>query len=165
VSANPLSNPGKILTLADFTSEALIIPQLQTRNMAGAIQELSHAFPRTDARWDAQKLNQAALEREQQMTTAMEFGAAFPHVRSIFCLRLQFALGRAPGPFTWGPTGSLTVQFVFLNAIPANDALGYLKLLSAMARLGKEPALLEQFKAAANAKDLMELLGKIPVRK
>lgn len=152
-------------TLADFTSEALIIPQLQTRNMAGAIQELSNAFPRSDARWDAQKLNQAALQREQQMTTAMDFGAAFPHVRSSACIRLQFALGRAPGPFTWGPPGSLNVQFVFLNAVPANDALGYLKLLSAMARLGKEPALFQQFKTAAGAKELMALLGQMPVRK
>ena len=158
---NTTMNP----TLADFTTEALIIPQLQTRNMAGAIQELSNTFPRSDARWDAQKLNQAALEREQQMTTAMDFGAAFPHVRSNACIRLQFALGRAPAPFTWGQPGSLNVQFVFLNAIPANDALGYLKLLSAMARLGKEPALMKQFKAAASAQEILDLLGTIPIRK
>jgi len=165
VSVNPLSNPVKIFTLADFTSEALIIPQLQTRNMAGAIQELSNAFPRSDAQWDAQRLNQAALEREQQMTTAMDFGAAFPHVRSNACFRLQFALGRAPTPFTWGLTGSLKVQFVFLNAVPANDSLGYLKLISAMARLGKESALLEQFRTAAGTRELLQLLGTIPIRK
>jgi len=165
VSANPPSSTGKIFTLADFTSEALIIPRMLTNNMAGAMQELSNAFPRSDALWDAEKLNQAAFEREQQMTTAMDFGAAFPHVRSSACHRLQFALGRAAAPFTWGQPGSLKVQFVFLNAIPANDALGYLKLLSAMARLGKEPALLEQFKAAASAQELLALLAKIPVRK
>ena len=159
------ANPEKISTLADFTGEALIIPRLQTCTMAGTIQELSNTFPRSDAQWDAQKLNQAALDREQQMTTAMDFGIAFPHVRSNTCVRLQFALGRAPAPFSWGQPGSFSVQFVFLNAVPTTNTLGYLKLLSAMARLGKEPALLEQFKAAAGAKELMELLAKIPVRK
>ena len=70
-----------------------------------------------------------------------------------------------PRALSWGQPGSFSVQFVFLNAVPTTNTLGYLKLLSAMARLGKEPALLEQFKAAAGAKELMELLAKIPVRK
>ncbi|HEX4644132.1 MAG TPA: PTS sugar transporter subunit IIA [Verrucomicrobiae bacterium] len=158
-------HPAKIPTLADFTSEALIIPQLQSRDMAGIIQELSEAFQRGDSRWDAQKLNKSALEREAQMTTAMEFGAAFPHVRSSACPELKFALGRCPEPVVWGRPGSLKVRFVFLNAVPASDALGYLKLLSGMARLGKDTDLLEQFKTAAGAHELLELLGKLPLRK
>jgi PTS system fructose-specific IIA component len=133
--------------------------------MAAAIQELSSAFQRSDGQWDAQKLNQAAFEREAQMSTAMEFGAAFPHVRSSACIRLQFAFGRAAEPFEWGGRGSLRVQFVFLNAVPANDAMGYLKLLSGMARLAKEPALLEQFRDAESACELLALLSKLPLRK
>src|SRR4051812_41229294 len=118
MSQNAPPAPGKILTLADFSSEALIIPELQARDMAGAILELSNAFQRSDARWDVPKLNQLAYERERQMSTAMEFGAAFPHIRSDTCLRLQFALGRAATPFEWGQPGFLKVQFIFLNAVP-----------------------------------------------
>jgi mannitol/fructose-specific phosphotransferase system IIA component (Ntr-type) len=151
--------------LADFTSEALIIPQLRMRNMAGIIMELCETFQRNDSRWDAQKLNQSALQREAQMSTAMEFGAAFPHVRSSACPELKFALGRCPEPVVWGRPGSLSVRFVFLNAVPVNDALGYLKLLSGMARLGKDAGLLEQFKTAADARELLGLLGKLPLRK
>jgi mannitol/fructose-specific phosphotransferase system IIA component (Ntr-type) len=152
-------------SLADFTSEALIIPQLKARDMAGAILELSNVFQLSDRQWDAQKLNQTALEREQQMSTAMNFLTAFPHVRSSACPKLQFALGRSNEPFEWGRPGSLSVQFIFLNAIPSSEALGYLKLLSGMSKLGKEPALLEQFKAAVTAKELFELLRKISLRK
>jgi len=133
--------------------------------MTGIIMELSQAFQRNDSRWDAQKLNKSALEREAQMSTAMEFGAAFPHVRSSACPELKFALGRCPEPVVWGRPGSLSVRFVFLNAVPANDAMGYLKLLSGMARLGKDAVLLEQFKTAAGAPELLELLGKLPLRK
>jgi mannitol/fructose-specific phosphotransferase system IIA component (Ntr-type) len=165
VNLQTTSSAGKILTLADFTSEALIIPGLKSRDMSGTIAELSQAFSRTDSRWDTQRLNAAALQREQQMTTAMEFGAAFPHVRSDACIRMQFAFGRAAEPFTWGRDGSLEVRFVFLNAIPASEALGYLRLVSAMARLGKETALCEQFKAATTAAELLKLFSQITVRK
>src|SRR5882724_7195787 len=157
--------PAKALTLADFTGEVLLLPQMQARDMPGVIRELSNAFPLADARWDAEQLRHAALQREERMSTAMEFGAAFPHVRSSACLRLQFAMGRAAEPFPWGGRGALRVRFVFLNAVPENDAMGYLKLLSAMARLGREPALLEQFKTANSAREMLELFDRIPIAK
>jgi mannitol/fructose-specific phosphotransferase system IIA component (Ntr-type) len=131
--------------------------------MEGAILELSNAFPRSDARWDAEKLHRAALQREQQMSTAMNFGAAFPHVRSDACIRLQFAFGRSPEPFKW--SGSQRVSFVFLNAVPAQDVMGYLKLVSGMAKLGKDPVLFGQLKTAATARELFELFSKVPLRK
>lgn len=132
--------------------------------MAGAILELSQTFQKHDSIWDAQMLNKAAFERERQMTTALQFLSAFPHVRSNDCPKLQFALGRFDAPIEWGMPGALKVQFVFLNAIPGNEAKGYLKLLSSMTLLGKEPALLEQFKATSTAKELMQLLRRIPIR-
>jgi mannitol/fructose-specific phosphotransferase system IIA component (Ntr-type) len=157
--------PGDALTLADFTSETLIIPELASRDMTGVIRELSSAFSSLGAGWDAALLNKAAFEREQQMTTAMPFGAAFPHVRSAACPRLQFAFGRSSKPFTWGAPGALSVNLVFLNAVPATEATGYLKLVSAMSRLGRETVMLQQFKSASSAPELFKLLSQIPVRK
>lgn len=142
-----------------------MIPQLRAGDMAGAILELCEAFQRSDNRWDAQKLFRGALDREHQMTTAMAFGAAFPHVRSNSCLRLHFGLGRTVEPIEWGPPGSIKVNFVFLNMVPANEAMGYLKLLSGMARLGKDPALLEDFKRATTASELMHQLTRVILRK
>ena len=159
------SSPGKVLTLADFTSEDVIVPRLAAKDMAGAILELCEAFQRSDERWDSKKLCHAALEREHQMTTAMAFGAAFPHARSNVCVELQFALGCTAEPIEWGPPGSTKVSLVFLNAVPAHEAMGYLKLLSGMARLGKDPALFESFKKATTARELMHLLEKVILKK
>ena len=158
------SDAPKSLTLADFTSEGLIIPQLQARDPEGVILELSQVFQRVDPRWDAQKLGQLALEREGQMSTAMEFGAAFPHVRSPICPFLRFALGRSEKAFRWGGAESVPVNFVFLHATPEDDPMGYLRLVSGMARLGKDPALFEQFLRATTAPDLLAVLAKVPVR-
>ncbi len=131
--------------------------------MEGAILELSNAFSRSDVRWDADKLNRTALQREQQMSTAMNYGMAFPHARSNACIRLQFAFGRSPKPFAWG--GLERVSFVFLNAAPDDDTMGYLKLVSGMAKLSKDPVLFEGLKTAVTAGQLLELFGKIPLRK
>jgi mannitol/fructose-specific phosphotransferase system IIA component (Ntr-type) len=165
LSDDTSAQTGSAPALADFTCEALILPQLQARDLAGAILELSRLFPLGGPGWDAVKLNRLALEREQQMSTAMPFGAAFPHVRANVCPRLQFALGRSAKPFAWGGRGAPEVRFVFLNAVPAGDAMGYLKLVSAMARLGKDPTLLERFKTAAGAGEILGLLRGISVRK
>jgi mannitol/fructose-specific phosphotransferase system IIA component (Ntr-type) len=158
------SSDSKNVTLADFTSETLIVPHLKARDMEEAIRELSDAFERSDSRWDAGRLSKSAIEREAQMSTALEWGAAFPHVRSPACLRLQFAMGRAAGAFEWGSSGA-EVRFVFLNAVPPDEAMGYLKLLSGMGRLGKETGLWEEIEEAKSAGEMLELLGRIPVKR
>jgi mannitol/fructose-specific phosphotransferase system IIA component (Ntr-type) len=157
---------GQTLTLAHLTNEALVIPRLKSGDMAGAIRELSEAFERHDPVWLAAKLCEAALQREGQMSTAMEFGggfAAFPHVRSEVCPRLMFAVGLEAGAITWG--GGAKVQAVFLNAVPANEAMGYLKLVLAQGRLGKDAAVWGKFRGAGTVGVMWECLGRIPVRR
>jgi hypothetical protein len=55
INLDTSSHPAKVLTLADFSSEALIISQLQSRDMTGIIQELSETFQRNDSRWNARR--------------------------------------------------------------------------------------------------------------
>lgn len=161
-------------SLADFTSEKLLLPQLQSRDMAGAIRELTAAIGANDPGLDAATLNQMALAREQQMSTAMEFGAAFPHVRmdvnAAFpevrpgnCQALQFALGRSAKPLDW-PGGS-KVSLVFLNVVPGTDSMGYMKLVSAMARLGRDRNLMDQLQKASTAAEMLGVLSKMPMKK
>ena len=50
------------------------------------------------------------------------------------------------------------MQLVFLLAVPATDAAGYLHLLASLARLGQKPELLAQFRAAENAEAVLAVL-------
>jgi mannitol/fructose-specific phosphotransferase system IIA component (Ntr-type) len=152
-------------TLAEFTKESLIVPRLAARNIAGVIRELASAFRRSGPEWDGPPtFAETALQREQQMTTAMDFGAAFPHVRSPRCPQLCFALGRTDRPIVWGQPGSLEVRFVFLIAVPGADPSGYLRLLSGMSQLGKEPSLLTALIDAPGAAGILSVLARIAVR-
>ena len=69
------------MTLADFTSPRLIVPQLRGVDAVSAIQELSQALQREGRIADSLPFYHAALNREFMVSTDMEAGMAFPHAR------------------------------------------------------------------------------------
>jgi mannitol/fructose-specific phosphotransferase system IIA component (Ntr-type) len=56
------------------------------------------------------------------------------------------------------------VQLVFLLAVPATDAAGYLHLLASLARLGQQPEQLAQLRVAENAEAILAVLQQIRLR-
>ena len=152
------------VSLADYTRPALIVPCLRERDTAGIISELSQVLQREGDVPDVLPFYKAALNQELLANSALESGLAFPHARLSGVKRLQFAFGRAPEPIVWGGRSSWPVQLVFLMAVPATDAAGYLHLLASLARLGQQPELLAQFRAAENAEAVLAVLQQIKLR-
>src|SRR5512135_3435361 len=113
-------------TLADFTRCSLIVPALWQDDPAGIIGELSQFLQREGTVPDVLSFYHAALNQELMNNSAVEAGVAFPHARLGGIRQLRFSLGRAPQPIPWGPKGSPPVRLVFLIAVPATDAAGYL---------------------------------------
>ena len=56
------------------------------------------------------------------------------------------------------------MQLIFLLAVPATDAAGYLHLLASLARLGQQPELLAQLRVADNAEAILAVLERIRLR-
>jgi len=152
------------MTLADFTSPDLIVPRLSGQDVASVIQELSQALQREKRVTDLLPFYHAALNREFMVSTGMEAGMAFPHARLPGLRDLCFALGRSEEPLSWGPRASRSVRLVFLMAVPATDSTQYLLLISGLARLTKEPGLLEKLHLADDAGQILEVLQKIKLR-
>jgi len=152
------------VSLAEYTRPALIVPRLRERDTAGIISELSQVLQREGSVPDVLQFYQAALNQELLANSALESGLAFPHARLSGAKRLQFAFGRTPEPIVWGVRSSWPVQLVFLLAVPATDAAGYLHLLASLARLGQQPELLDQLRAAENAEAILTALQQIKLR-
>jgi mannitol/fructose-specific phosphotransferase system IIA component (Ntr-type) len=152
------------VSLADYTQPALIVPQLRERDTAGIIGELSQALQRQGCVPDVLPFYQAALNQELLANSALDCGLAFPHARLSGVKRLQFAFGRTPEPIVWGARSSWPAQFVFLLAVPATDAAGYLHLLASLARLGQQPEHLAQLRVAENAEAILAVLQNIRMR-
>ncbi len=136
-------------------------PQLREQDSAGVIQELSQLLHRESYIPDLLPFYNAAMNREYLISTAMEYGMAFPHARVIGLERLSFALGKCGDHIAWGPKGAVPVDIVFLMAVPATDATGYLQLLSAVARLSKNSELIYQLRTAETQAAMFEVLKQV----
>ncbi len=160
---SPPSTPVKTATLADYSNQALMVPQLREPDSAGVIQELSQLLHRESYIPDLLPFYNAAMNREYLISTAMEYGMAFPHARVIGLERLSFALGKCGDHIAWGPKGAVPVDIVFLMAVPATDATGYLQLLSAVSRLSKNSELIYQLRSAQTPDAMFSVLNQVPV--
>lgn len=152
---------GTAATLADYTTESLIAPQLKERDTAGVIQELSQRLHQESLIPDLLPFYNAAMNREYLISTAMDCGIAFPHARMGGLKRLSFALGKCERPIAWGSKGNVPVDVVFLMAVPATDATGYLQMLSAVAKLSKNAELMRPLRLADSAGTIFEIFRQI----
>jgi mannitol/fructose-specific phosphotransferase system IIA component (Ntr-type) len=152
------------VTLADFTSPALIAPDLRASDVAGVISDLSRRLQAEGFLTDVLSFYHAALNQELMFNSAQDCGVAFPHARLSGIRQLQYALGRVQQPITWGPKGSWPVQLVFLLAVPATDGAQYLHLLASLARLSQEPGLLNGLRTGQGAAGMFAALERVGVR-
>jgi len=156
------------MTLAEFTNPALLVPELEGKDVGAVIAELSQAMQREGRVADWRSLCQAALNRESLVSTETQAGMAFPHARLPGLKNVSFALGRKREPFLWG-TGSpiafgAPVRLVFLIAAPEDDSMKYLQLISGLVSLAKAPALVEELYAAQDAIQMLAVLQQVQVR-
>jgi len=151
-------------SLADFTRPSLVVPELRERDTAGVIKELSHHLHQQGCVPDLLAFYHAALNHEFLVNSATDCGIAFPHARLNGVTNSRFAFGRSPAPFLWGGKSSAPIQFIFLLAVPATDAAGFLQLLSALARLGQQEPLLARLRAEVSAEAIFKLFEQVKVR-
>lgn len=154
---------GWMMTLADFTSPELIIPHLQAAEVRGILGELSDVLQRAGRVPEKSLLFDAALKREVLVSTDMAVGMAFPHARLTGLKQLSFALGRADKPLPWSTKSAQPVRLIFLLAVPENEAMQYLQLISGISRFAGQPERVKEIHAAADAAAMVEVLRQIPV--
>jgi fructose PTS system EIIA component len=151
-------------TLSDYTRPGLIIPQLRERDTAGVVKELSQVLHQEGCVPDLLAFYNAAMNHEFLVNSATGFGLALPHARLNGVLQTSFAFGHSQDPLQWGGRPTPPVQFVFLLAVPATDAAGFLQLLSALARFGQQEELLLQLGSEHSPEGILDLFNRIKVR-
>jgi len=113
-----------------FSAEQLMIPRLAATTRDEVIAELAQSLVAQGFVEEPKSLVDLALRREAMVSTAVEHGLAFPHVRNVEGGGLTFALGLKPEGIKFGaPDERLTKIFFFIVIPPAASAF-YLKLLA-----------------------------------
>ncbi len=151
------------MNLASFTLPRLIVPELGGRTAPEAIGELSQMLYREERIPDLASFYHAAMSRECLTGTDMEAEMAFPHARLPMLKTLTFAFGRSSKPMCWGAKASGSVRMVFLMAVPEDDSMQYLQLISCLARLGSDPASVQAILRANDPNQIMEVFQRVPL--
>ena len=133
--------------ISRFSAEELMVCGLGPVTREQAIERLAATMQEHGFISSAENLTTAALEREGVLSTAIEGGLAFPHVRGVEGGGLTMAVGVSREGIDW--CGE-TVHAVFLSAIPVAVSAFYLRLMAGIAKsFAKESAL----KTLLDAKD------------
>jgi PTS system fructose-specific IIC component len=144
-----------------FSSETLMIPDLEAADRDGVIRELAARMEQQEFVDSAERLAESALRREAILSTALEQGLAFPHVRGVEGGGLTFALGISrKGVCFDGPGGGLS-RIIFLIAIPTAASAFYLKLLSGLTQTFMASAARKAIMAEKEPRKLWRTLVKL----
>lgn len=137
--------------ISRFSAEELMVCGLGACSREEAIARLARAMEENRFVSSAENLVTAALEREGVLSTAMEGGLAFPHVRGVEGGGLTLAMGVSKEGVDWDGE---KVHLVFLSAIPVAVSAFYLRLMAGIAQSFAKEA---NRKAVLEAKDAAAL--------
>ena len=143
--------------ISRFSAEELMVTGLGACTREQAIAKLALAMEQHGFISSAENLTTAALEREGVLSTAMDGGLAFPHVRGVEGGGLTLAIGVSKEGIDWNGE---TVNIVFLSAIPVAVSAFYLRLMGGLAQSFAKGANRDAAIAAADAASLWKAVQR-----
>ena len=146
--------------IARFSSPDLMLPQLSATDRDGALKEMCDKLQAEGFVDNADRLLDEALRREAIMSTAIDHGIAFPHVRGVEGGGLTLALGISRKGIKFNPAARHLTRIVFFMVIPTAASAFYLKLLSGLTQTFNEEDARETLLKAATPEDLWKTLLK-----
>jgi len=120
--------------IARFSAANLMIPRLAGSTREAVIGELAKTLGEGGFIEDAATVTELALRREAMVSTAVEHGLAFPHVRDLEGGGLTFAVGLKEKGIEFGASGSHLSKIFFFIVIPTPATAFYLRLLAGLVR-------------------------------
>lgn len=120
--------------IARFSAASLMRPKLAGTTREEVIGELAKALSDGEYVEDAATLTELALRREAIVSTAVEHGLAFPHVRDVEGGGLTFAVGLKDKGIDFGATEDHLSKIFFFIVIPTPATAFYLRLLAGLVR-------------------------------
>lgn len=121
-----------IVGIARFSSSRLMIPNLTADTRDGALEELVTLMAEEGFIENRQGLLTAALNREAVVSTAVEHGLAFPHVRGVEGGGLIFSVGSKKKGLRFGAPKNRLTKIIFFIVIPLAASAFYLQLISGL---------------------------------
>jgi PTS system nitrogen regulatory IIA component len=149
------------MPLLDFLSPEAVVPALRGSSKKQVLQDLSgHAAKLTGL--DDRKVFEALLQRERLGSTGIGEGLAIPHTKLANLDRLFGLIARLEKPIDFAALDDQPVDILFLLLAPEGAGADHLKALARVARVLREPGVLERIRATRDANALYAVMMGSP---
>jgi PTS system nitrogen regulatory IIA component len=144
--------------MLEFLSSDSVVFSLRARAKRQILQELSAQAVRRLPALDEQAVFETLLQRERLGSTGIGEGVAIPHGKLPGLDRLFGLVARLERAVDFEALDGQPVDIAFLLLAPEGAGAEHLKALAQVARLLREPGILERIRAARDASALYALL-------
>ncbi len=143
--------------LLDILSSEAVLPAVKANGKKQALQEISaHAARLTGL--DAHEIFETLLQRERLGSTGIGEGIAIPHGKLATVEKLFGLVARLEKPIDFEAIDGMPVDFMFLLLAPEAAGADHLKALARIARVLRQPGVLERLRAANDADAIYAVL-------
>lgn len=146
------------MPMLEFLDPNSVVPALRARAKKQVLQELSAEAVRRLPALDEREVFETLLQRERLGSTGIGDGVAIPHGKLARLDRLFGLVARLERPVDFEALDGQPVDIAFLLLAPEGAGADHLKALAQVARVLREPGMLERIRAARDASALYALL-------
>lgn len=150
------------MPILEFLDPDSVVPALRARAKKQVLQELSAQAVRRLPGLDEREVFETLLQRERLGSTGIGDGVAIPHGKLPGFDRLFGLVARLEKPVDFEALDGQPVDIAFLLLAPEGAGADHLKALAQVARVLREPGILERIRAARDASALYALLTHTP---
>lgn len=146
--------------IARYTSPELMMMPLKGTTGEEVLAEMCERMQQEGFVNDGEHLLDLALQREAIISTAVDNGLAFPHVRGVEGGGLSMAVGISKKGVKFGGPGRTLTRIFFFVVIPTATSAFYLKLISGLSRTFREKEAREMLLNCTSEEELWKALIK-----
>jgi len=147
--------------VARFSSKELMLPRIEAESRDDAISGLIRLMAANGFVENPENLLAAALRRESIISTALEHGLAFPHVRGVEGGGLTFSLGLKKEGLRFDRSKARLTRIIFFIVIPSAASVFYLQLLSGLIEAFREDSARKKLLACKNSDEMWTMLNTL----
>ncbi|MEP9350048.1 PTS IIA-like nitrogen regulatory protein PtsN [Xanthobacter sp. KR7-225] len=149
------------MPLADLIAPDAVFPMLRASSKKQALQELAQQAGTMIER-DPREIFETLLQRERLGSTGVGNGIAIPHGKLAKLDKLVGLFARLEKPIDFESLDGQPVDLVFLLLAPEAAGADHLKALARVARMLRDPDIVEKLRATRDPKVIHALLTATP---
>ena len=149
------------MPLTDLVVPSAVIPSLKVNGKKQAIQELAAKAAALTGQSEREIL-EILLQREKLGSTGVGNGVAIPHGKLPKLNRLFGLFARLDRPIDFESLDNQPVDLIFLLLAPEGAGADHLKALARVARLLRDPDVMEKLRNSRDAEAIYSVLALTP---